>query len=95
MTSLQKTILEWLIEGGSISGNQKYGYRLKDSVGNPLAKFNHRTFYALKDHLRLDHGNYRLDKKYVRGLSKRYWIKKIYLEYLKKKRMLSQSETRP
>lgn len=84
MTSLQKSILEWLLEGGSISGNQKYGYRLKDSAGNPLVKFNHRTFYSLKDHLRFDKGNYRLDKKFVRSLSKKYWIKKMYLEYLKK-----------
>lgn len=94
MTSLQKNILEWLIEGGSISGNQKYGYRLKDKAGNPLAKFNHRTFYSLKEHLRFDNGHYRLNRKYVRSLSKRYWIKKIYLQYLKNKK-LSQSETRP
>ncbi|OJU22647.1 MAG: hypothetical protein BGN92_09060 [Sphingobacteriales bacterium 41-5] len=94
MTSLQKTILEWLIEGGSISGNQKYGYRLKDSAGNPLAKFSYRTFYTLKDHLRFEKGHYRLNKKYVRSLNKRYWIKKLYLQYLNKQK-LSQQETRP
>jgi len=94
MTSLQKTILEWLLEGGLISGSQKYGYRLKDSTGNPLVKFNHRTFHSLKDLLRFDHGSFRLDKKYVRSLSKRYWIKKMYVEYLKKQK-LSQPKKRP
>lgn len=86
MTQLQKTIFEWLLEGGSVSGNPKYGYRLKDIAGNPLAKFNHRTFHSLKDLLRSDDGIYKLNKKYVRSLSKRYWIKKTYLEYLKKRR---------
>lgn len=87
MTKLQKTIIEWLIEGGSISGNQKYGYRLKDKLGNPLLKFNYRTFYSIKEHLRLEKGNFVLNKKYVRGLSKRYWIKKIYLKRLKEKKL--------
>ncbi|MFV0604566.1 MAG: hypothetical protein ACK5NK_01875 [Niabella sp.] len=87
MTPLQKTILQWLLEGGAISGNPKYGYRLKDKAGNPILKFNHRTFYSIKDHLRFEKGHYVLNKKYIRSLSKKYWIKKIYLDYLKRKKL--------
>lgn len=94
MTSLQKKILVQLLEGGSITGNEKYGYRLKDVAGNPLTKFSYRTFYTLKDHLRFEKGHYRLNKKYVRSLSKKYWIKKLYLRYLNKQKLIRQ-ETHP
>ena len=86
MTSLQKTIIEWLLEGANINGNPKYGYRLKDKAGNPLAKFNYRTFHSIKEHLRFVDGHYVLNRKYVRSLSKRYWIKKIYLKHLENKK---------
>lgn len=92
MTGLQKTIIEWLLEGGTIYGNQKYGYRLKDKSGNPLAKFNYRTFYSLKEHLRFVNGYYILNRKYIRGLSKRYWIKKIYIKHLENKKLIQEGK---
>jgi hypothetical protein len=85
MTSLQKEIVEYLLEGGSVSGNTKYGYRLKDNTGYPARKFSHRTFFILKPYLRLERGSFVLNKKYVRSLSKKYWIKQLYLSDLKKK----------
>ena len=92
MTSLQKIIIEWLIEGGNINGSPKYGYRLKDKHGNPLTKFNSRTFHSIKEHLRFDNGHYVLNRKYVRGLRKRYWIKKIYLKHLQAKKLIQQGK---
>ena len=84
MTILQKEILEFLIEGGSISGNIKYGYRLRDKAGNPITRFSHRTFFSLKPNLRMEKGQFVLNRKFVRSLSKRFWIKKAYLNHLKK-----------
>lgn len=84
MTTLQKKIFETLLDGGSISGNIKYSYRLKDNTGYPVLKFSHRTFHILKPYLRLEKGQFVLNKKSIRSLSKRYWIKKMYLQGLKK-----------
>ena len=86
MTPLQKNIIEQLLEGGNINGNPKYGYRLKDKYGNPLLKFNYRTFYSIKEHLKFEKGHYLLNRKYIRSLSKRYWIKKIYLQHLQQRK---------
>ncbi|HRN49670.1 MAG TPA: hypothetical protein PKW69_16695 [Niabella sp.] len=87
MTPLQRKIFEALLNGGKISGNPKYGYRLKDSMANPLLKFSHRTFFQLKHFLRLEKSQFVLNKKEVRSLSKKYWLKKAYLEELKKQKI--------
>lgn len=84
MTPLQKDIIECLLDGYTITGNAKYGYRLKDKNGNPVTKFSHRTFHALKDYLRSQQGIFVANKKHIRSLSKKYWIKKAYLQALQK-----------
>ncbi len=85
MTPLQKEVILGLLEGGSISGNSKYGYRLKDRSGNPVSKFTYRTFHSLRPHLRMEKGRFVINRKFIRSLSKRYWIKKMYLDYLNRK----------
>ncbi|MBK7099484.1 MAG: hypothetical protein IPH58_15630 [Sphingobacteriales bacterium] len=84
MTPLQRKIFEALLSGGKISGNPKYGYRLKDSKANPLLKFSHRTFFQIKHFLRMEKSQFVLNKKEVRSLSKKYWLKQRYLQNLKK-----------
>ena len=83
MTTLQKQICEILLEGGAISGNIKYGYRIKDDSGYPVLRFSHRTFLSIKPFLRMAKGQFVINKNAVRSLSKRYWLKQKYLQNLK------------
>lgn len=85
MTTLQKKIIEVLLQGGSISGNPKYGYRLKDAASHPIVKFSYRTFHSVKPYLRINKGSFLLNRGLVRGISKRFWIKKAYLENISTK----------
>lgn len=83
MTQLQQNILAWLLTGGSIAGNDKYGFRLRDEKNNVIHKFSSRTFACIKEYTRREHGVFVANKKYIRSLSRRWWVKQEYLRLLK------------
>lgn len=79
MTSLQKAIVVSLLEGCTIYNARSSGYRLRTSNGCVISKFYGPTFYALKPLLRREkNGLYVIDKREVRQLHGKNWVKKEY-----------------
>jgi hypothetical protein len=78
MTPLQKKIANLLIEGGSIVGNSKYGYRVRDAQHNVKYKFRFSTFYYFKDLLRPRKGMLVLNRTKVRQLHGNTYLKQLY-----------------
>jgi hypothetical protein len=78
MTELQKHIILALLDGANISGNKHYGYRLRNSSGHPILRFNWCTFYSIKHLLRKSKSLFVLDKRLVRKLHANTFVKKSY-----------------
>jgi hypothetical protein len=78
MTTLQKEIITELLNGGNISGNKTYGYRLRTSNQVCVRKFHDRTLYRVKDVLRKSGSVYVINKSKVRQLHGSSWIKQHY-----------------
>jgi hypothetical protein len=81
-TPLQRQIASLLLEGCSVSGSTRYGYRVHDAGMNPVARINARTFYKVASLCRKQNGRMVIDKRIVRSLHGRAWIKKQYKKSL-------------
>lgn len=79
MTSLQKTIVLSLLEGCNIADCKTNGYRLRTRENCVIAKFYEPTFYSLKKFLRKEkNGLYVINKKALRSLHGKTWMKREY-----------------
>lgn len=75
-----------LLKGGSV---EIYGSRMKvrDARRSPVRIVARQSIRPIKNYIKPDKKNnaFVLDRRYVRSLSKRYWVKKMYLIFLRKK----------
>ncbi len=78
MTPLQKNIITVLLDGGTLAGNQKYGYRVRTATVQPVHKFGYRSFLSIRNLLRKKDGVYYINKNLVRQLHGSCFIKKTY-----------------
>lgn len=80
MTKLQKQILWHLLQGGSIAKSIGHGYRLRDSSGTAICKFQAQSFAGIKHLLRKQKNAplYLINKNEVRKQRGSTWIKKCY-----------------
>lgn len=85
MTDLQKYIVGNLLNGYNITGNEKYGYRLRSPRGEVCRKFYGATFHTIKPLLRNRGGQFLINKTAVRKLHGRAWPKKRYKDLITKK----------
>lgn len=85
MTDLQKTIFTVLIKGGSIAKTGQ-SYRLRDDGVNPVSVFTYRTWFIIRRFVRLDRklNVFVLDRKKVRALHGKSWLKQQYKMTLNK-----------
>lgn len=84
MTSLQKAIINNLLEGATIANCRSSGYRLRTQEGSVISKFYTPTFYSLKKYLRKEKsGLFVINKNEVRQLHGKSWIKREYKKHLK------------
>lgn len=82
MTSLQKAIVQSLLDGCNIANCYQSGYRLRTPQTHVISKFYSKTFDSLKPILRKEKGVYVIDKRTVRSLNGNTWIKKEYRKKL-------------
>jgi hypothetical protein len=79
MTSLQKAIVQSLLDGCNIATYRNGNFRLRTANNCVISKFYEPTFDSLKFILRKEkNGLYVIDKKAVRSLHGKTWIKKEY-----------------
>jgi hypothetical protein len=92
MTAVQKNILSKLLHGYSFAGNQTYGFRLYDENMNVQDTFTYRTYFKMRKLLRKDKsGRFVLDKRKVRSLHGKSWIKKEYKKQLHVQQLAQQT----
>jgi hypothetical protein len=92
-TELHKEVIRILLQDGYIVGNEKYGYRVRSPEHLVLRKFGVKTFTSLKPLLRLKEKTWLLDKRIVRQLHGRHWIKTFYKTIQKRKSKAQSHDT--
>jgi hypothetical protein len=83
MSQLQKTIALTLLKGGSIAGTPAYGFRLRDSAGNVVAKFGYATWLRIRTLVKAKKGVYVISLRAVQQLHGKSFIKRAYRQLLK------------
>lgn len=84
MTQLQKEIIQKLLLGYNISGNTKYGFRLRSPEQHVCRKFSYKTFFKIKDILRKKGPVFLINKNKVRQLHGKTFTKTEYNKISKK-----------
>lgn len=78
MTAKQKDIVRKLLDGHSIVGTPRHGFRLRDQKQNVVAKFNYNTFFRIKHLLRKHKSGFVIDKNKVRQQHGNSFEKQLY-----------------
>lgn len=78
MTEIQKIALTTLLHNGDVSGNAKYGYRVRDVNHNPVLRISAGHFKKIKNVLRYKKNVWVLNKMAVRRMHGKAWLKQQY-----------------
>jgi len=78
MTDFQKDIIEKLLLGYNIASSGRSGFRLRSPQNSVAKKFSSATFDKIKKYLRKKDLVFVADKKMIRSLHGKSWVKKQY-----------------